>query len=145
MSHADAIDEFPEPEFFEGAPPKPSDCMLALIAHLGGLFASFVLPAILMMTQQDKSPYIVRHAREAVNFQLSLFLHSLFVFVPASIVYAVFYFNDMKTFVALLVASVVALLIAIPMTIAEIYFVVRACMAALKGRDYRYPLTIRLI
>ena len=118
---------------------------MAFVAHLGGFLTSFILPAILMMTQQDKSPYVVRHAREAVNFQLSLFLHSLFAFVPAGIVFAAFYFHDMRTAVAILASCAVALLIAIPMSILEIYFVILACRAALRGRDFRYPLTIRLI
>ena len=47
-----------------GAAPSPSECTTAMLAHLGGFLLSVVLPAILMITQQEKSPFVFRHARE---------------------------------------------------------------------------------
>ena len=150
MSHADAIDEFPEPEFLEGAPPKPADCMLALFAHLGGLLfgfiaPGFIAPAILMMMQQDKSEFVVRHARESLNYQLTLLLHATILLIPGLAVFAAFYFADIKSLVAILISLLVALVLLLLLFAVETYFVIRACIAAMKGRDYRYPLTIRLI
>ena len=145
MPNIAAMDDFPEPEYLEGAAPKPHECTLAMLAHLGGLLLSFVPPAILMVTQQDKSHFVFRHAREAVNFQLSLYFHSLLVIVPsASIGFAVYQFN-VRWQLCLLLASVVAFILSIPMVILELWIVIRACMAAAKGQEFRYPLTIRLI
>ena len=145
MSHADAIDEFPEPEFLEGAPPKPADCMLALFAHLGGLLFGFIAPGVLMLMQQDKSEFVVRHARESLNYQLTLLLHATILLIPGLAVFAAFYFADIKSLVAILISLLVALVLLLLLFAVETYFVIRACIAAMKGRDYRYPLTIRLI
>ena len=137
--------DFPEPEFLEGAKPTSSECTLAMLAHLGGLVLSFIPAAILMLTQQDKSHFVVRHAREAVNFHISLCFHYLAVFLPGVAVGATLYFTGMRAPIALLFGSLVALVISIPLAIFEVLYIVRACLAAGKGHEFRYPLTIRLI
>ena len=146
MPNEDLVaDDFPEPEFIAGAAPTSSECTLAMLAHLGGLVFSFIPAAILMITQQDKSHFVVRHAREAVNFNVSLFFHSLVIFIPAAAVGATLYFTGMRAPIALLFGSLVALVLSIPLVIFEVLYIVRACMAAGKGQEFRYPLTIRLI
>ena len=145
MPNIAAIDDFPEPEYLEGATPTPHERMLALVAHLGGLLLSFVPPAILMVTQRGKSAFVVRHAREAVNFHITLWFHALLVFLPATGVGAALYLTGTRAPIAFLFGSLVALVLSIPMVIFEVLYIVRACLAAGKGQEFRYPLTIRLI
>ncbi len=145
MPHADTIEAFPEPEFLEGAAPTPSERSLALVAHLGGLVLSFIVPASVMMTQQDTSQFVVRHAREAVNFQLTLCFRVLLILLAAGGVAAFFDSAGAHRGFVFAAGTVVALLLSIVSMASSVVFTIRACKAALKGRDYRYPLTIRLI
>ena len=147
MPHADAIEAFPEPEFLEGAPPTPADRMLAVVAHAGGFFLSFVMPAILLMTHQDKSPFVARHAREALNYQITLCLHAFIVYVTAIGIGVAVYYSNPKPFWAdgVVAGCAIALLLTLLVVILEVVLIIRACRSAFKGRDYRYPFTIRLI
>ncbi len=147
MPQGESIEEFPEPEFLEGTHPTPADCMLAVVAHAGGFFLSFVMPAILMMTQGEKSPFVARHAREALNYQITLCFHAFIVYVAAvGFGVAVYVSNPMPNWTDGVVAGcAIALLLTLLLVILEVVLIIRACRAALRGRDYRYPLTIRLI
>ena len=147
MVHDDlaADDCFPEPEFLEGAAPSPSERTTAMLAHFGGLLLSFVLPAILMITQRDKSPFVRRHAREALNYQITLYFYGFVILIPAAGVFAAFYFGGAHRGFAILSGCVVAIVFTAVLVAIEVFLVVRACMAAAKGREFRYPLAIRLI
>ena len=138
-------DRFPEPQFLEGAKPSQSECTLAMLAHLGGLLFSFIPPAILMITQQDKSHFVVRHAREAVNYQLTLFFHAFILYIPAVGIGVLVSLAVGDWKMGVLAGCAVALVLSIVMLIFEIMLIIRACMAAGKGQEFRYPLTIRLI
>ena len=146
MPHDDlAIEAFPEPEFLEGAAPTPSERSLALVAHLGGVFTSIVIPAYLYMTQRDKSEFVVRHAREALNHQISICFEAFLLYALAGGVFALLYSGGMAWTWSLIATSLVTLAVTLLVLAFEIYLAIRACQEALKGRDYRYPLTIRLI
>ena len=147
MDHDDNTveDDFPQPEFLEGAAPSPSECTTAMLAHLGGFLLSFVLPAILMITQQEKSPFVFRHARESLNYQITLFFYGVVILIPAVGVFAAFHFGGAHQAFAILSGCVVGILLTLVMVAIEVFLVVRACMAAVKGREFRYPLAIRLI
>ena len=143
MPYADAIEAFPEPEFLEGAPPSFVERALALLAHAGGIFTSFVVPAVLMMTQRGKSAFVVRHAREALNHQVTL-LMGVFLITGAGVLGAV-YAAGAEWKWSPFAAGLIILAVSLLMLLLQVYLAVGACQAAMKGRDYRYPLTIRLI
>ena len=147
MGHEDIAvdDDFPEPEFLEGAAPSPSECTAAMLAHLGGLLLSFILPAILMITQQDKSPFVLRHAREALNYQITLYFYGFIISIPAVGVFAAFHFGGAHRTFAILSGCAVGIVFTAVLVAIEVFLVVRASMAAAKGREFRYPLAIRLI
>ena len=45
---------------------------MAMAAHAGPLAGGFVLPLIVYLTQKDKNRFTRHHAREALNFQLTV-------------------------------------------------------------------------
>ncbi len=139
-----AADVFPEPVFLEGAAPTPRECTIAMLAHFGGLVFSFIPAAIPMRTQRNKSHYIVRHAREAVNYQITLFCHALVSTIPAAGIGAGIASATGDRQIGVLAGCAAALVLFIILVIFEIMLVLRACLAAAKGREFRYPLTIRL-
>jgi uncharacterized Tic20 family protein len=110
-------------------PPLPSDGVdraLAVLCHLSIFFGFvFILPLLVFLLRNKESPLAGAHAKEALNFHLSL----------------IFY--------ALLCVPLVFLIVGIPLLIvlglgAAVCAIIGAVRAA-EGVAYRYPLTIRLI
>jgi hypothetical protein len=111
--------------------PTEDERMWGLIAHLSGLIASllgglsFLGPLIVWLIKKDQSPFVGDQAKEALNFQIAVFI-------------------------ALLVSGVLTLacvgFILLPVVIigSLIYSIIGA-LEANKGVYYRYPYTIRLI
>ena len=102
----------------------------AVGAHLSGFVAAylalgFIGPLVVMLTGGPRSAYVRRHAVEALNFNISVLIY-LAISALLSII-----------------------LIGIPMLLAVgvLYVVtsIRGAMAAGRGEEYRYPLTIRFV
>lgn len=121
--------------------PSLSDRQWAAGAHVAALLAALLtswmagvagaLAALVVwMLVRDKSAFAAQHAKEAVNFNLSMFIYA-----ALSVVLVVFTLG-------------IGLLVAVPLWIVlGLAWVVCTLIAAFKaydGQDYRYPLTIRL-
>jgi|LakMenE18May11ns_1017448.scaffolds.fasta_scaffold9625861_2 uncharacterized Tic20 family protein len=98
---------------------------LALLAHLSGLFFSFLGPLLIWAIKKDESKFIREHSLEALNFQISVIIY----FLAATF--------SMIILIGFLILPILIVL--------EIIFVVMACIAANKGEVYKYPFTLRLI
>ncbi len=95
-------------------------CHLSLILGVG-----FILPFIVFLVKRDESALVAAHAKEVLNFHISLLIYSICTF------------------------PFVFILIGIPMYIAlGIMAFICAIIAAIKASEggfYRYPITIRMI
>ena len=98
---------------------------MALLCHLLGFFTCFIGPLIVWLIKKDDHPYIDQQGKEALNFQITL-----------TIAYVV---GMILTFVC------IGFLILAAVGLADIIFVIMACIASSKGEAYRYPVSIRLI
>lgn len=106
------------------AAPASNDRTFAILAHVGGLFTSWVAPLVIYLIKKDDAgaAFTTENAKEALNFQITLF-----------IVYMVLTFTLIGFF-----------LIFIPM----LFNLVCSILAAVKasnGESFRYPATLRLI
>lgn len=102
----------------------------AMAAHLSSFAAAYVAlgflgPLVVLLAAGDRSPYVRRHAVEALNFNLSWLLY-----IAVSAVLAV---------------VLIGLPILLVLGIAYLVLVILASIEASRGGEYRYPLTIRLI
>ena len=104
----------------------------AMVAHLAGLamFTSIpagniVAPLIIWLVKKDEDPFIDEQGKEAVNFQITVFIALIIAFVSAFILIGF-----------LLVPAIV---------IADIVLIIQAALKAKEGEPYRYPWTIRFI
>lgn len=105
----------------------------ALWAHVGALLATipsgfllqFLVPLIIWLSQRDRSDFVADHAREALNFHLSLLLWTL-IGLALSFVCVGF-----------------VILAAVP--IVMIVCGILAAIAASRGEYYRYPVTFRFV
>lgn len=102
----------------------------AVAAHLSSFVAAylalgFIGPLIVLLAVGNRSAYVRQHAVEALNFNLSVLLY------------------------AGISAVLVLILIGLPMLLAlgvlYVVSVILAAMAASRGTEYRYPLTIRFV
>jgi uncharacterized Tic20 family protein len=98
---------------------------MALLCHLLAIFTGFLAPLIIWLIKKDNIPFVDRHGKEALNFQLTV----LIAFVVSGIL----------SFIC------IGVLLAIAVWVVDIVFCIIATVMASKGEEYRYPLSIRFI
>ena len=107
----------------------------ALIAALATSWfagvAGLVAALVVWLLARDRSEFAAEHAREALNFNLSMFLYAVL-----GVIFAVFTLG-----IGLLVVLPVWALLAL----AWIVLTIIAGFKAYDGERYRYPLTIRFV
>lgn len=135
----------PPPQFGGYGPPPPplqpspqsvpgtvstEDRNWAMAAHLSGFVAAYLAlgflgPLVVMLTVGNRSPFVRRHAVEALNFNLTVLI--------AAVVSAV------------LVLVLVGVLMLVLLGILYVAATIAGAIAASRGQDFRYPLTIRFV
>jgi uncharacterized Tic20 family protein len=113
--------------------PNKDDRTWAMLAHLSIIIASFVGglmflgPLLVWLVKKDQSAFVDMHGKEALNFSISWTIWLLI-----SVIFAV-------------ITCGIGAIVTIGMGIAILILSIIAGIAANEGREYRYPLTIRLV
>ena len=110
---------------FSGDELTSEDRNFAVIAHLLGILTMFVGALIIWLIKKDDSPFVDDQAKEAINFQITIFIAQAVAGMLTAIAIGCFFLP------AILVANIVLCIV--------------AALAASQGRWYRYPMTLRLI
>ncbi|MFP3913307.1 MAG: DUF4870 domain-containing protein [Actinomycetota bacterium] len=105
----------------------------ALIQFIG--IPSFVGPLVVWLVRREDE-LVEPHAREALNFQLSLIIY-FGAMVLIGIIAAI-------TIVGLLLVPFL-IVIGLVLVVAEVVFAILASLAASRGEMYRYPMNLNLI
>jgi len=105
----------------------------ALVGYFVVPFGNIIAPLIIWLVKKDQSQFVADQAKEALNFQISLFLYAI-----------------VGTIVGLILTLVLVgffLLFALwgALYIGGIVLTIVAAIRANEGQAYRYPLTIRLV
>ncbi|MBI1948797.1 MAG: DUF4870 domain-containing protein [Deltaproteobacteria bacterium] len=103
---------------------------LAAMLFSGGLLHVFV-PAFAWLFFKDKSTFLRDHARQQLNFQLT--------FVLAALVGA------LATFLTVGFGAIVVVPALVILFVTDIVCSIKAALAAHRGEDYRFPLTLDLV
>lgn len=101
------------------------DRLLAILCHVLTLFFSFIPPLVIYLLKRDESPFVREHAKESLNFQITL-----------AILYVVSF---------ILIILLVGILMLMALGFVHLVFVIIATVRAAESRTYRYPFSIRLI
>ncbi|MDP6850559.1 MAG: DUF4870 domain-containing protein [Planctomycetota bacterium] len=101
---------------------KSDEVLWATLCHLSALLSSFFGPLIIWLVARDKYPLVDRQGREALNFQITLWLYAL-----------------------ILAVSVIGLPLLIFLPFYGFIMVIIAAMRVNSGETYRFPLTLRLL
>ena len=98
---------------------------MGMLCHLLGLFTSFVGPLILWLIKKDEDRFVDDQGKEALNFQITVILAMV-----AS---------------AILTVVIIGFFLWFATIICNLIFCILACVAASKGENYRYPVSLRLV
>lgn len=112
-----------------------------MLTHLSPLVTGFLGPLVVWLMKKDQAPRIANQAKETLNFVITVYLAVLAIVVGTGIL--IFLFQKIG-FLAGLV-GLVATLAYIGVGIGALIFLIKAAIAANKGRDTRYPYSLRLI
>ncbi|MGB0981268.1 MAG: DUF4870 domain-containing protein [Winogradskyella sp.] len=123
-------------------------------------FGNFIGPIVLWVANKDKSEFIDKHGKQAINFQISVLLYAIIigtVSVPFFI-FKLFKGLDVIDFhgfqnVHINVGQPSPLLyiggglgaIAVVAFILELVFIVKASLSARDGKSFQYPFTINFL
>ena len=103
-------------------PPNSDEKLMAILSHVLTFVAPILAPLIIYLVKKNDSPFIAAHARESLNFQITLVIICLILLV---------------TIIGTLFIWLVAII--------ALVLVIVASIKASDGKLYRYPFTIRLI
>lgn len=102
--------------------PNGDERTLAIIVHVLSIFFWIVPGLVVYIVKKDESAFVADHAREAMNFQISMTV----------------------LYIVLLISLVGILFLWVPWLIQLVACIVAAIRAS-EEKLYRYPLTLRLI
>lgn len=102
--------------------PTNDEKTLAILCHILTLVAPILAPLIIYLLKKDESKYVAYHAKESLNFQITLMIIVIGLFI-----------------------SVIGILFIWIPGIAALILVIIATIRASEGILYRYPFSLRLI
>lgn len=103
-------------------PPTSDEKTMALLSHVLTFVFPILAPLIIYLVKKDESSFIAYHAKESLNFQITLFIVCF-----------------------VLVITIVGILLVWIVGIVALVLVIVATIRASEGKLYRYPFSIRLI
>jgi uncharacterized Tic20 family protein len=98
---------------------------MALLTHLGGIFFGLIPSLIVYLLKKDSPGWVLDNAREALNWQITVFIGAMVCVVLMFVLIGIFLLW------ALMLANLV--------------FCILATVAASNKQTYRYPLSLRLL
>ena len=105
--------------------PTSEDRTAAVLAHLLTLVCGFIAPLVIYLIKKDESQYVSEHAKESLNFQITIFLG---------------YIIGIFTLIIL-----IGILILMFIGIIHLVLVIVATIRASENKMYRYPINFRII
>lgn len=120
------------PPYHPGGNPQPpwtsvssDEKLFAIFAHIGTIISSFLIPLIIWLVKKDDSRFVDYHGKEALNFQITMFIGYILGFILT------FVFIGIFILFACWILSLVCAII--------------AALKANEGQPYRYPISWRII
>jgi uncharacterized Tic20 family protein len=102
--------------------PSSDEKTMAILSHVLTLVVGFIAPLIIYLIKKDESSFIAHHARESLNFQITIFI-----------------------IIIALIITVIGILLIWIVGIIALVFVIIATIKASEGKLYKYPFSLRLI
>jgi uncharacterized Tic20 family protein len=105
--------------------PTSDEKTLALLAHILTFVFPFIAPLIIYLVKKDESSFVAYHAKESLNFQITLFI--------------------LGVIFCILIVVIIGIFLLWIEGIAATVLIIVATIRAAEGKLYKYPFCIRLI
>ncbi|MEO6733132.1 MAG: DUF4870 domain-containing protein [Ferruginibacter sp.] len=112
-------------DFVPTTVPTSDEKTFAVLSHILAIVASFIAPLIIYLIKKDESSYVAEHAKESLNFQITMIL----LFIVSGI----------------LILVLIGILLIWLLSIANLVLIIIATIKASENKLYRYPFNLRLI
>jgi uncharacterized Tic20 family protein len=111
------------------------------IAGIAGVLGA----GVVYLAKRDDSAFATEHAREAINFNLSMFIYSCIALAAGVVLVGATVLTLGIGLILTLPAGIVLVLACAAIAVMWLVCSIIATMKALNGESYRYPLTLRLL
>lgn len=105
--------------------PTSDEKTMAILSHILALVSSFIGPLVIYLIKKDESAYVGEHAKESLNFQITMVILYIVSFI--------------------LVFILIGILLIWLLSIANFVLIIIATIKASENKVYRYPFNFRLI
>ncbi len=105
--------------------PTQDEKTIALLSHILTFVAPILAPLIIYIIKKNESPFVAAHAKESLNFQITLIIAGIICFI--------------------LIFLLVGILLIILLSVYSMVLIIVATVRASEGRLYKYPFSIKLI
>ena len=122
-----------------------SALLLALLTSWAAGVAGLVGALAVWLLKRDASPFVAEHAREALNFNLSMLLYACAAGALAVLLVGMSVLTLGIGLVLTLPAGVLLALAAVAIALLWLVCSIIATVRAFNGEPYRYPLSLRLV
>ena len=95
---------------------------MAILSHVLTLVVGFLAPLIIYLIKKDESAFVREHAKESLNFQITIFIAIIVLFI---------------TIIGILLIWLVGIL--------ALVLVIIATIKTSEGKLYKYPFSLKLI
>ncbi len=102
--------------------PTSDEKTLAILSHVLTLVVGFLAPLIIYLIKKNESTFVTYHAKESLNFQITIFIIICILFI---------------TVIGILLVWIVGIL--------ALVLVIIATVKTSEGKLYKYPFSLRLI
>jgi uncharacterized Tic20 family protein len=104
--------------------PSSEDKTMAILSHVLCIVAGFIAPLVIYLVKKD-STYVQSHAKESLNFQLTMMIGYIVSFI--------------------LMIILIGVLLLVLLSIANLVLVIIATIRASENKLYRYPFSIKFV
>lgn len=102
--------------------PTSDEKTMALLSHVLTIAFPILAPLVIYLIKKDESEFVASHARESLNFQITLILVMVVLFI-----------------------SIIGILLTWIVGIAAFVLIIIATIKASEGKLYKYPFSIKLL
>ena len=105
--------------------PTSDEKTMAVLSHILTIVVGFLAPLIIYLLKKDESPFVSAHAKESLNFQITMFL----IYIACGI----------------LVLLIIGIFMIWAALIIQLILAIIASVKASEGKLYKYPFCLRII
>ena len=114
--------------------PTSEERTMAVLSHILCVIGGFLAPLIIYLIKKDESAYIRSHAKESLNFQLTVLLAWIALWIVTMILTFIFFFFSFLWFPLMVL-----------LMIANLVLVIIATIRASENKIYKYPFSIKFV